>query len=143
LNCGGAVRPLGQHLKRVLRAGVHHVEHALDEVQRDVLVKEVAHGVDEDHPRQPPAQWVTDGIVVEKDRVVPSALTVDDLQIVRRPPGVVAVVALRLRDRRQPLCHSLGIAVLAPGRHLVAARGGVPCLVGPFDLGAHFEIDYW
>jgi hypothetical protein len=46
----------GENLKAMLRSATHHVEHALDVFERDVLVKQVAHRVDEDGLRLSPPQ---------------------------------------------------------------------------------------
>jgi hypothetical protein len=47
---------LGQQLIGVARGCEHDVEHLPDELERNVLVEEVAHGVDEDHPRLGPGE---------------------------------------------------------------------------------------
>jgi hypothetical protein len=47
---------LGQDLEGVLARLGHHREDLLDELERDLRVEKVAHRVDEDHSRPPPAQ---------------------------------------------------------------------------------------
>ena len=49
-------RPLGQHLEGVPVGPFHHATNSLDIVVRHILVKEVAHGVHEDHLRCLPPQ---------------------------------------------------------------------------------------
>ena len=52
---GQAPRSLGEHLVGVLRGVGHDLEDVADEVRRHLVVEEVAHRVDEDHPGRPPA----------------------------------------------------------------------------------------
>jgi hypothetical protein len=52
----GAIRPLRQNLKRMLRAGGHHAEHCRDLIVCESFVKQVRHRVDEDPARLPPPQ---------------------------------------------------------------------------------------
>jgi len=46
-----AVWSLGQDLKSVLRTASHDIHHTLNEVERDIFVKEVAHRVHKDYAR--------------------------------------------------------------------------------------------
>ena len=92
---------------------LHHLEDARDVVERDALVEEVAHRVDEDHPRLAPRERQLQPLGPEAQ--------VEALLV-----GVTGHAAEPLRER-------LGVAVRAAGRHLVAARDRVPRRVRPLD----------
>jgi hypothetical protein len=47
---------LGKHLESVVPRLRHHRENALDELERDRGMEEIAHRVDEDHPRPSPLE---------------------------------------------------------------------------------------
>jgi len=47
-----------QDLKSVVARTCHHSEDSPQEIERDVRMEEIAHRVDEDHPRPFPAQWL-------------------------------------------------------------------------------------
>jgi hypothetical protein len=55
-----------QRLKRVVWAPRHHLEYLLDERQRHVLLKEIAHGVDEDKARRAPPEPDRQCMIVER-----------------------------------------------------------------------------
>lgn len=92
----------------------HDIEHALDVLDRHVLVKEVAHRVHEDRLRLPPPKGQLQHVRLEGERE--------------------PVPIIRLPHRLQPLGHPLGVAVLAPGTDLVTPRHRVPGRLRPLDF---------
>jgi hypothetical protein len=46
-----ALRPFGEHLKNVPVSFLHHRKYFLDEVQRSLFMKQIAHGTDKDYLR--------------------------------------------------------------------------------------------
>lgn len=117
-------RSFRKHLIDVPGSGVHCREHPIDELERDQLVEEVAHGVDEDVPVMPPMQRLVKAFGVENN-VLPG---------IRFRPWLLAPAVAQTQG--------LGIAVLAAGRQVRAARDRVPRRVGPLDpaLVAHADI---
>lgn len=106
---------LRQHLVDVPVRRLHGVEHPLDVFPRHVLVKEVAHGVDEDEARATPALRLLHA---------------------RRAKGEVEPLLVGMSDDApEPLREPLGIAVVAPGAELGAARHRVPGALRPLDCG--------
>jgi hypothetical protein len=73
---------------------LHHLAHASNVVVRDVVVKKVAHGVDEDFPGTLPANWVR--------------------QLLGHEPNVEALLKWVAGNTAKALRKSFGIAVLAP-----------------------------
>ena len=65
-----ALGPLSEHLECVPLRRRHDVEDALDELERHDLVEEVAHRVDEDHPRASPPQRLLETARREIDDVL-------------------------------------------------------------------------
>ena len=80
----------------MLRCPLHHVEDLQDEIERDVLVEQVAHRIDEDHARLPPMQRQIEHVRMERE--------------------LKAVTVVGLAHGAEPLRHALGVAVLgSPG----------------------------
>src|ERR1700684_1604514 len=104
---------LGQDLERMPVGLSHDLEDPLDIGVRNALVEEVAHRVDEDHPRTRPLQWL--------------------LQPLRPELELKALLVGVSRDAPPALGECLGVAVRAPGRDLVAARYRVPGRLSPLD----------
>ena len=92
----------------------HDVEDFLDEIEGDVFMEEVAHGVDEDGAGFFPAEGDIKGVVVEG--------------------GAKAVTVVGLAHGVEASGESLGVAVLAAGADFGAAGDGVPGGLGPFDF---------
>ena len=110
---GQPLRPLGEDLERVPRGPLHRAEYPLNERERDFLVEEVAHAVDEDPPGLLPCER--------------------KLKPVRPQAEVEALLVGMPRDAAPALREGLGVAVLAPRADLVAAGHGVPRRVRPLD----------
>ncbi len=106
------LRSLGEDLEPVPCGAIHDIEHPEDEVQRDPLMKQVAHGVDEDGLRCLPGQRQRQSVLVYRQ--------VEPGRIVRLPHGLEA------------FGHAFSIAVLAPGADLGAAGDGIPGRFRPF-----------
>jgi len=96
-----------------MRVGIHHLKDALDEGERDVFVKQVAHGIDEDHRGFFPR--------------------VRDRQGGFMLAHLEAVLVFLHAHRLQTPGHDLRVTKLASCGNLVAARGGVPREFRPFD----------
>jgi hypothetical protein len=89
--------------------------------------RKIRHAVDEDLPRLAPAKRLEEGVGVEGDAEAGPG-----------GAGVAAGLVFRLAHGLEPLGQGQGIAVVAAGRDPVAAGGGVPGDLGPFDgAGAH------
>ena len=105
---------LGEHLEDVPIGRFHGVEDAVDERAGDLLMEQVAHGVDEDHAGPLPGKRL------------------------RQPFGaqgeVEAVLEGMARHAAEALGQALGVAVVAAACDLGATGDGVPGRVGPFDL---------
>jgi hypothetical protein len=54
---GRDVRALGENLKRVMRAFIHHPKDLLDELKRQIFMEKITHGVHENCPRRSPLEW--------------------------------------------------------------------------------------
>ena len=104
--------PLGQNLEFMPMGIFHHVEDTIDEAEGDFLVKQVAHRVDEDHPRFAPPQRLFQPFGAE-------------LKIEAILKGVA-------RHATEPLREPFGIAIVAAGTDLRATRDRVPRRVSPF-----------
>jgi len=106
---------LGEHLENVPVGTLHRVEHLFDKLPRHFLVEEVAHGVDENHPRFAPLKGL--------------------LKALRAQRQVEAALEGMAGHTAESFGEPLGVAAIAPGADLRAARHRVPRRVGPFDLG--------
>src|SRR5437773_2023909 len=92
----------------------HRSEHAFDENERDMGMKQIAHRVDKNHPWRFPRAWQIDDIVVQSDPIA----------------VCVSTIAHFLQPERKPF----GITVLAAGAHLRATRYRIPCRFRPLDM---------
>jgi hypothetical protein len=103
---GKAVVALRENLERVpMRLG-HHVEHRRDERERDELVEEIAHGIDEHEPWPPPLEWLLEALGMKHHVLA---------RIRRQPRSPTPAEAERER---------LGVAVGTPQAHFRAAVTG-------------------
>ena len=93
----------------------HSLKHFANEGEADFGMEQVRHGVDEDALRLAPMLRLVQHVRMLRDC---------------EPVGIVAVT-----HRLEPPRHALGVAVLAPGRHLGAPSDGVPSGFGPLNLG--------
>jgi len=97
----------------VLLSLVHSIEYLLDKVRGYILMKKVAHRIDEYHlglfplPRQ--------------------------IKNVRMTGQLEAVSVVRLAHRLQSFRHSLGVAVLTAAAYLRATGYRIPRRFGPFN----------
>src|SRR5579864_5717917 len=92
----------------------HGVENAIDELEGDFLVEEIAHRIDEDHLWFAPPQ-----------RLIQPLWTKLEVEAIFK--GVSG-------DPAEPLREALGVAVIAASADFRATRHRVPRRVGPFDL---------
>ena len=58
----------GEHLKAVPMRLLHHGEDTLNEIDWHILMKEIAHGIDEDRLRLLPAQWQLEHVRLKRER---------------------------------------------------------------------------
>jgi len=105
----------GQHLESVPMRFFHGVENLVDIVGRNVLVEQVAHGVDEDHLRLADRKGLFQAAGPKR-------------KIETRFERVIGHAS-------EAFGKPFGIAVVAAGADLGAARYRVPRHVGPFDGG--------
>ena len=61
-----AVASLGQDLKGMLRRVEHRIERARDELERHILMEQIAHRVDEDHSGTLPLQRCRQKILMQR-----------------------------------------------------------------------------
>lgn len=94
----------------------HHREDLLDELDRDLRMKEVAHRINEDHPRSPPPQRL--------------------LKTARPEPQVKALLVGVARHAPPALGERFRVTVGAARRHLRAPGHRVPCRFRPLDRAA-------
>ena len=116
---------LGQHLVDMPVRPDHRIEDAADVWDGDVLVEQIGHGVDEDHPEFSPIQGETDPFRLE--------LQVEAL-LVRMP-----------RDAAESLREGHCIAVIGAWTYLGAPCDRIPCCIRPLD-GArigHANLPQW
>jgi hypothetical protein len=90
------------------RAG-HDVENLGEKVEGNLLVKEIAHAIDEDPAGFPPLQGLHEAVLVQLDLGEPLS---------------------------PPFCNPLGVAEFTPGADLGAAGHRVPRRLGPFDASS-------
>lgn len=91
----------------------HHFSNRSDVVRRHLLVKEIAHGVDEDLPRSPPTYRL--------------------IELFRHESQIESLLEGMAGDAPKPLGERLRIAELTAGAHLGTPSSGIPGRVGPFD----------
>ena len=98
---------------------IHYVKYAGYELERNILVEEVAHAVDEDGLRLFPGHGQFEGVLVQGQ--------LEGIPVVGGAHGL------------QPFRHAFGIAVLAAGADLGASGEWVPSGFGPLygGLGGH------
>jgi DNA invertase Pin-like site-specific DNA recombinase len=108
---------LGLHLINMPIRVLHGIEDTVDERAANILVKEVAHRIHEDHARLLPKQRLTEPC---------------------RPKFQVETLLVRMIRYTSPaFCKTLGVAVIAPETDLRAACYRVPSRVRPFDFCAN------
>jgi hypothetical protein len=107
---------LGKHLINVPVRTLHCAEHAIDEPAVDVLVEQVAHRVDKNHPGLLPLQGLFEP---------------------GRPKLQVKALLVGMAWHAAPaLGEPLGIAIVAAGTDPGASSNRIPRRIGPFDRGA-------
>jgi len=102
-----AVRALGEYLEYVVSCQSHSIEYLIDEVDRHLLVKEIAHAVDKNPSGGLPTQWKPKSFWMEsyfRETLLPETLG-----------------------------QAFRIAKLAAGGDLGTTGYGIPCSVGPFN----------
>ena len=104
---------LRQDLEEMPIGLLHDIEDTIHELQRDILMEEVTHGVNEYSTRTTP----TEGLI--------------------NPLGTQGQIKSHLemmpRDTTEALRESLGIAVIAAQRNLGATRQRIPSRIGPLN----------
>src|SRR6266446_10889447 len=108
------VGSLRENLVRVPICRDHYVRNGHDIVVGHIFMKQVAHGIDENHLGIPPAQWL-------------GKLFRDKAQIESLFVGMSLHSAKAFRKR-------LGVAVLTAIADLGAAPNGIPSCVCPFYI---------
>lgn len=117
---GEPLGTLGEYLIGVPGRVGHDREHPLDEIQGHLRVEEIAHRVDEDQPRRSPAVGRGQCVLVQgQGEAGPAGLRVAVVLVLGQPHRLEAA------GERQR------VTVVAPRRHSVAPRGGIPGRVGP------------
>src|SRR5438045_143406 len=76
-----SLRPLGEDLKYVLRTKRHYREHLVDEIERHILVKQIAHRIHKYPPRRLPMKRVRQCLLDQFDLPIPLARIVDHVQV--------------------------------------------------------------
>jgi hypothetical protein len=111
----------------VLGATVHRVKHPEDEFIRNIVVKQVAHRVDEDHPWRIPSTRFVYRDVIEKDVAIPSSELINYLKVRGFLASVAACLNVGGRHRCQSLGHALSVAMSASSADLSTAYDWIPC----------------
>jgi hypothetical protein len=93
----------------------HHTSDGYNVLDRDILVKQVTHGIDNDPAWPVPAEWVA--------------------KFLGREAQVEAVLERMPGNSSEALGKSLGVTVQTPRTYLRAASHRIPRRVGPLDLG--------
>ena len=117
---GEPLGALGEYLIGVPRCIGHDREHLLYEVRRHLRVEEIAHRVDEDQPRRSPAVGRGQCVLVQGQGEAGPA-----------GPRVAVVLVLGQPHRLEAAGERQRVTVVAPRRHSVAPRGGIPGRVCP------------
>ena len=104
---------LGQHLKRMAGAVVHHLKYPLNEGQWNLGMKQVAHRIDEHLAGCFPSVRAAQLVFVNRNF---------------KPGGILGYTHCQ-----QPLGHGFGVAVFAASGNLRTTRGRVPRHFRPFD----------
>jgi hypothetical protein len=107
------LRALRENLESMLRAFDHRAENGLNEIKRDVFLKQVAHRIHEDNARLFPPTRDVNEVVVQR----------------RRKAVDVASATHRIQALRHPLC----VAMLATLTDLYATSNRVPGHLCPFN----------
>ena len=118
----------GQHLEVMLRTLDHHIEHALNELRGNILVKEIAHRVDENALRLRRAARQVECVFVGVDLACEDRAAVAARLAV--PMYFTHPFAAPHASRQTPLAC---VAVQAAGRHGRTPSYGVPRGLCPFD----------
>src|SRR4051812_26553012 len=105
--------PFSEDLKSVLRTRCHDLEHLLDECERNILLEQIAHRVNEDQAWRSPSKRNGQRIVMESQ--------------------LEAVAVVRFPHRLKPYRHPLGVTIFAARADLCAPRHRVPRCLGPLD----------
>ena len=106
---------LREHLESVPVGFFHGVEYAVDEWRRNVLVEQVAHGIDEDLPRSFPCQRLFHSF--------------------RAQCQIEALLVWVPRHPSEPFRETLSVAIGAPLGNFGAPGYRIPGGVSPFDAG--------
>ena len=94
---------------------LHSVENAVNEICRNVFVKKVTHGIDEDSTGTPPEKRLRKPLRAERK--------------------VEALLEGMSRCAPKSLGDSLSVAIIATARDLGAARNWIPRGIRPFNSG--------
>src|SRR5919106_5397724 len=95
---------------------LHHVNNGEDVLVRHILMKQVAHRIDEDHFRCMPAQRFS--------------------QLLGYEPQVKSLFIGMTWNATETLGKGFSVAMHAPGTDLCTSPNRVPCCIGPFDCRA-------
>src|SRR6266849_1968567 len=106
--------PLSQHLIDVPVGLKHHIDNALNIFVAHVVVKQIAHRVNEDLSWPSPSEWF--------------------VEFFRDESKVESLFVWMIRNATKSFRESRCVAVLAARADLCAAANRVPRGVGPFDL---------
>src|SRR5688572_4692875 len=102
--------------------GFHHCGSINDETIRHIPMKQVAHRVDEHHPRGAPPQWL--------------------LELLWNQPQIESLLVRMPWATTESLSECFRIAADAAGANLRATADGIPRRVGPFDCRAVTHFDF-
>lgn len=103
---------LGEYLKGVPIRGLHRAANFRDVPRRNVIVKKIAHGVDEDSLWHPPSQR--------------------NIELLWNQAKVESVLERVPRYPAKSLCESFGVAVFAARAYFGAAPYWIPRRIRPF-----------
>lgn len=108
------VRALGEHLIDMPVGLQHHGSDRCNIGVRNALVKQIAHGIHEDHARRSPAQGF--------------------IQLLGDEPKVEPLLERMTGDAAKAFCERFGVTVGTSGANLRAASNGIPGRIRPLDL---------